>query len=567
MSIKYKIIIPTIMMNIIICILIALFSSNLLRSSMIEIGAQNSLYVADKANADLEGNIVSTLKVGGENSAAGRLIRKTLEKAMEGAAVTSMYTLYTDGENVYYGVTVPEEETHIGEVYYESFSNLQKVFQGESIRGSRIVHQKEKYIITSYLPVMNKEGEVVAALACDYDAGNIVNIMQRTVRSIAFIGTAVILVSLILISIIANAIISNLKKVDEKICEIVASKGNLTKVISITSRDETGKIANHVNELLSYVRNIMLHISENATGINHSSECVANQLNHTEEQMNNITDTIMAMQSFIQKNMLSMEEMEQKINSTYQEIEDIYGNTKDGNGLVERIKEVSQKKKEETAREQEKMVVHFEMLEQSVAERMEQSKKVQDIGKFTTDIIEMAKQTSLLSLNASIEAARAGEAGKGFAVVAEEIGKLATLSQNAASEIETVSEEVIHAVQLLAEEAHHMMEVMRETTISGYEELTTLSEEYHRDAVTMNHMMLQFEQRARKLKKNMDDIREELAEVRDSVRESNDGMTNILVGASDILESVEDIGKQATQNHTISLLLNDEVHKFQLREE
>lgn len=567
MSIKYKIIIPTIMMNMVICLLIALFSSSLLKNSMIEIGAQNSLYVADKANAGLEGNIVSTLKVGGENSAAGRLIRKTLENAMDGAAVASMYTLYTDGENVYYGVTVPEEETHIGEVYYESFSNLQKVFQGESIRGSRIVHQKEKYIITSYVPVKNKEGDVVAALACDYDAGNIVNIMQRTVKNIVLIGVGTILFSMIVISIIANAIISNLRKVDEKICEIVASKGNLTKVISITSRDETGKIANHVNELLSYVRSIMIRISENAVGINDSSQCVANQLNHTEAQLNNITDTIMEMQSFIQKNMLSMGEMEQKINSTYQEIEDIYGNTKDGNGLVERIKEVSQKKKEETAREQEKMIVHFEMLEQSVAERMEQSKKVQDIGKFTTDIIEMAKQTSLLSLNASIEAARAGEAGRGFAVVAEEIGKLATLSQNAASEIETVSEEVIQAVQLLNEEAHHMMEVMNETTIGGYEELTTLSEEYHRDAVTMNHMMLQFEQRAGKLKKNMDDIREELAEVRNSARESNVGMTNILMGASDILERVEDIGKQATQNHTISLLLNDEVHKFQLREE
>lgn len=567
MSIKYKIIIPTIMMNIVICLLIALFSSSLLRNSMIEIGAQNSLYVADKANAELEGNIVSTLKVGGENSAAGRLIRKTLEKAMDGAAVAAMYTLYTDGATVFYGVTVPDDGTLIGDVYYKSYSDLHKVFSGENIEGSKIVYQEEKYRITSYVPVKNKEGDVVAALACDYDAGNIVNIMQRTVKNIAFIGAGAILVSLIVISIIANAIISNLRKVDEKICEIVASKGNLTKVISITSRDETGKIANHVNALLSYVRSIMLHISENAAGINNSSECVANQLNHTEEQMNNITDTIMGMQSFIQNNMLSMEEMEQKINSTYQEIEDIYGNTKDGNDLVERIKEVSQKKKEETAGEQEKMIAHFEMLEQSVAERMEQSQKVQDIGKFTTDIIEMAKQTSLLSLNASIEAARAGEAGKGFAVVAEEIGKLAILSQNAASKIETVSVEVIRAVRLLTEEAHHMMEVMKETTMHGYEELTTLSEEYHCDAVTMNHMMLQFEQRAEKLKKNMDDIREELAEVRNSVRESNVGMTNILQGASDILERVEDIGKQATQNHTISLRLNDEVHKFQLREE
>ena len=66
-------------------------------------------------------------------------------------------------------------------------------------------------------------------------------------------------------------------------------------------------------------------------------------------------------------------------------------------------------------------------------------KAMKNIAEKISIIQEIARQTNMLSLNASIEAARAGEHGRGFAVVASEVQKLAERSHVSAAEIGELS--------------------------------------------------------------------------------------------------------------------------------
>ena len=61
---------------------------------------------------------------------------------------------------------------------------------------------------------------------------------------------------------------------------------------------------------------------------------------------------------------------------------------------------------------------------------------------------DIARHTTMLSLNVSIEAARAGEAGKGFAVIASEIRRLASQAQTFSTDVKARVEGLTHSVMV-----------------------------------------------------------------------------------------------------------------------
>ena len=81
-----------------------------------------------------------------------------------------------------------------------------------------------------------------------------------------------------------------------------------------------------------------------------------------------------------------------------------------------------------------------------------------EIAQILQTVDNIAKQTHLLSLNASIESARAGELGKGFGIVAEEIRKLSEDSKSAVSNIGLLVEKITSEISNVTQCIHHNLE-------------------------------------------------------------------------------------------------------------
>ncbi len=569
LSIRAKILIVTNVLIITAICTMGYYLYKRMAESMVEMGVEQARIAAKMASIQLDGDKLKGFSAGDETTEQYSNMLSKLDNLKQNSGMAFLYTLTTDGVNVYYGIDsdVPENRSAIGEPFEVSYEELKPVFDGDEYVQDYIDDTENGQLITAYEPIYDAQGRVACVLGSDFNAAEVVKSMNQTKMRVFQIGGMAIVLVLIGINLLVNSITKSIRNVNSKIYDLVHNEGDLTQKLHVKTGDEMELMANNLNALLEHMRVIMTNIYKDSGSLDNSTKTVVGHLTRAGEHLLDISATMEEMGAGMEETTASLSQINVSVEEVFERIERVSNQAEQGDVSARNIAVKAQEICVSAEIEQKNALEMAKEMELSVNDKIEKAKSVEEINLLTENIISITEQTNLLALNASIEAARAGDAGKGFAVVANEIGQLAADSANAAVKIKQVSSSVISSVEGLAGEAHKMLEFLDKIAMEGYHKLLEASRDYSKDAEQIHSMMERFAENSISLKQTMDDIKENMNAISIAAEESTRGVINVSEMATDLTHSMRDIENKADVNKQIVGHLEEEVNKFKLSDE
>ncbi|MGN7453282.1 methyl-accepting chemotaxis protein [Paenibacillus pasadenensis] len=218
-----------------------------------------------------------------------------------------------------------------------------------------------------------------------------------------------------------------------------AKDGNLAVRSDIRSQNEIGQLSESFNDMMGQITALVGQTRDNAQHVLHTASEVGEASRRTAGAAREIAVATEEIAGGATSLAMEAERGSDLAGGMDQNMRQVKAMSDEMRLSAEQVDQASRQGTEHMAA----MIQKTGETEQMVRDMTEKVGRLQESTSSIRKILEMlggvAKQTNILSLNASIEAARAGEAGKGFMVVAGEIRQLAEQSRQSIGMVESIT--------------------------------------------------------------------------------------------------------------------------------